>query len=82
MAEILIRLFENSKRRGVCRGRACARPVDWFETTRGKWMPMDPNAVPRKSDTDRASGRVIGFYSADDSHWRTCVDASQFGHDK
>jgi hypothetical protein len=76
--ETLIRLYENAKpQRAQC--RACAADIEWFETLRGRKMPMNAGAVPRKSTNDAATGRVIVFFAAEDAHWNTCPDASKFG---
>ncbi len=76
MPETLIRLFEDSKQPGICRG--CQAPIDWFETLRGKHMPMDTGAVPRKSENHPETKRVIAFFAAADSHWATCSAREQF----
>jgi hypothetical protein len=77
MPEQLIRLFEDSKAPGRCRG--CEAAIDWFETLAGKKMPMNPDAVPRKSEKESGSfGRVVAFYAAEDSHWNTCPEREQF----
>lgn len=74
--DVLIRLFEDSKQRGVCRG--CQASIDWYETLGWKRMPMNANAVPRKSETDPATNTVIAFFAASDSHWNNCPDAAAF----
>lgn len=74
--DVLIRLFEGSKSPGVCRG--CEAPIDWFDTLSGKHMPMNRGAVPRKSETDPATARVVAFYAAEDSHWNSCPAREQF----
>jgi hypothetical protein len=76
MSEKLIRLFEDSKQPGACRG--CGARLEWFETLNGKQMPMNAGAVPRKSEQDPQSWSVVAFYSAEDSHWHTCPDRAQF----
>lgn len=76
MAETLIRLFEDPTNVGAC--RSCAARIVWHETLTGKKMPMNAGAVPRKSETDQATRRVVAFYSADDSHFNTCPDAARF----
>jgi hypothetical protein len=76
MADQLIRLYEDSKQPGQCRG--CAADIDWYETFAGKHMPMNRGAVPRKSENDPDTRRVIAFYAAADSHWTTCAARDQF----
>jgi hypothetical protein len=76
MADTLIRLFEASRRSATCRG--CNAAIDWFETLAGKRMPMNAGAVPRKSENDPSTRRVIAFYAASDSHWNTCPQRAQF----
>lgn len=77
MSETLIRLFEDPHNSGECRG--CQARIDWFETLSGKRMPMNAGAVPRKSENDPATNRVVAFFSAADSHWNTCPERQQFG---
>lgn len=75
--DVLIRLFEDSQSPGTCRG--CGTAIDWFETYPKKArMPMNRGAVPRKSEQDPETWRVVAFFSADDSHWSTCPDATKF----
>jgi hypothetical protein len=76
VSEQLFRLFEDSHDVGVCRG--CGAGIDWYETLRGRRMPMNAGAVPRKSEKDEATGRVVAFFSADDSHWATCEKRDEF----
>jgi hypothetical protein len=78
MAEALIRLFEDSGQPGSCRG--CEARIEWFETLTGRRMPMNAGAVPRKSETDPESRRVVAFYASEDSHFATCPERSQFSH--
>lgn len=78
--ETLIRLFEDTEGLGVCRG--CQAAIAWFKTLTGKSMPMNAGAVPRRSENDPETGRVVAFYSADDSHWATCPDRAQFGRNR
>ena len=76
--EQLIRVFENERpSKAACRG--CQAPIEWYETLKGKRMPMNAGAVPRKSDNDPDTGRVIVFFAADDAHWNSCPDAAKFG---
>ena len=76
MPEQLIRLYESSGRKATCRG--CGAPIVWFETLAAKHMPMNAGAVPRKSENDPSTRRVIAFYAAEDSHFATCPDRSKF----
>jgi hypothetical protein len=78
MAETLIRLFEDSRQPGDCHG--CEASIEWFETLGGRRMPMNTGAVPRKSENDPATRRVVAFYSAEDSHFATCSERAQFSH--
>lgn len=73
----LIRLYEDSRSSGTCRG--CNAPLDWYDTLSGKHMPMNAGAVPRKSETDPATWRVIAHFSAADAHWNSCPERAQFG---
>lgn len=72
----LIRLYEDSRSAGTCRG--CGAAMDWYETLAGRRMPMNAGAVPRKSETEPSSHRVVAFFSAADSHWSTCEQRAQF----
>lgn len=74
--DTLIRLFEDSKQSGTCRG--CQARIDWYETLTARKMPMNAGAVPRKSENDPATWRVIAFFSSADAHWATCPRASSF----
>jgi hypothetical protein len=76
--ESLIRLFENDQpQRAQCRG--CGADIEWFGTLKGKHMPMNAGAVPRKSEHDPETHRLIVFFAADDAHWSTCPEAKRFG---
>lgn len=74
--DTLIRLFEDSKAPATCRG--CGAAIDWYETLNGRRMPMNRDAVPRKSETESETWRVIAFFDAADSHWATCPAADDF----
>jgi hypothetical protein len=76
--ETLIRLYEDSKQRAQCRG--CDADIEFFETLRGSKMPMNSGAVPRKSETDPSTRRVVGYFAAADSHFVTCPDRARFSH--
>lgn len=77
--ETLIRLFEDTKQPGVCSASKCRAAIDWYRTLKDKGMPMNRGAVPRKSEKEADTGRVIAFFASADSHWATCVDARKFG---
>jgi hypothetical protein len=77
--ETLIRLYEDTKKPGVCSATSCRAPIDWYRTLKDKGMPMNRGAVPRKSENDPDTKRVIAFFSAGDSHWATCPAATKFG---
>ena len=74
--EVLIRLFEGTKRSGTCRG--CLAAVDWYETVAGKRMPMNGGAMPRRSETNVGTPGIVGFFAASDSHWSTYPAREQF----
>jgi hypothetical protein len=76
VSEQLIRLFEDSKAPGVCRG--CEAAIEWYETLRSRRMPMNAGAVPRRSENDADSGRVVAFFAAADAHWATCPQQELF----
>lgn len=75
MAETLIRLFEQTRQPGRCRG--CEALIDWYDTLTAKRMPMNRGAVPRKSELD-SERRVVAFFDAADSHWASCPGRSLF----
>lgn len=77
MADTLIRLYEDTRMPGAC--RSCQAPLDWYRTLTDKAMPMNRGAVPRKSENDQDTKRVVAFFAASDSHWATCPDAAKFG---
>lgn len=68
--ETLIRLYEDSRSPGQCRG--CGARIEWYETLKSARMPMNAGAVPRKSEKDPDTWRVIAFFAAADSHWASC----------
>jgi hypothetical protein len=74
--ETLIRLYEDSMEPATCRG--CGDAIEFYETLNGKKMPMNRGAVPRKSDKDPSTWRVIAFFAAADSHFATCPQRSKF----
>jgi hypothetical protein len=76
MAESLIRLFDDSQSKGICRG--CGATITWFDTLNDRKMPMNAGAVARKSEADMAVGRVVVYFSVADSHWATCDQRAQF----
>lgn len=76
MAETLVRVWEDAAGRGVC--RSCGADLVWYETLNARRMPMNANAVPRKSELDPATHRVIVFFAADDSHFTTCPEAAKY----
>lgn len=76
-ADTLIRLYENPKpQRAQC--RACAADIEWFDTLKGKKMPMNAGAVPRKSEHEPETHRLIVFFAAEDAHWNSCPSAGEF----
>ena len=75
--ETLIRLYNNAKpQRARC--RACEADIEWFETLKGKRMPMNAGAVARKSEHEPDTRRLVLFFAADDAHWNTCPSAGEF----
>lgn len=74
MPETLIRLYVGGTP-AACRG--CGAAIEWFKTLKGKSMPMNLGATPRRVTGD-ASGRAVGFYSSADAHWSTCPKANLF----
>lgn len=78
MNETLIRLYEDPEKPVVTSCRGCGAPIEWYETLKGKKMPMNAGAVPRKSEKDPATGRVIIFMASSESHWSTCEKRAQF----
>lgn len=71
-----VRLYEDSKGSGVCRG--CDAPLDWYDTLKGKKMPMNAGATPLKSENEPGTGRVIAYFAADDAHWDSCPARDRF----
>lgn len=74
--ETLVRMFEDPKESGTCRD--CDAPIEFYETLKGKRMPMNAGAVPRRSEKDPATWRVIAFFSSADSHFATCPKRAEF----
>lgn len=75
--ETLIRLYEGSRGRTQCRG--CGADIEFYETLSKRSMPLNAGAVPRKSERDPGTGRVIAYFAAEDTHWNSCPDAERFG---
>lgn len=75
MPDQLVRVYDDTRGRGTCRG--CGAPLVWFETVAGKRMPFDGEPVARKSEHDD-SRRLVLFLSAEDTHFRSCPDAKTF----
>lgn len=76
MGETLIRVFEDGAKPGRC--RSCSAQLMWHETLTGKTMPMNADAVPRKSYRDAATHRVVVYFAASDSHFATCPDVATY----
>ena len=66
-------------RPAVC--RSCGAPLTYYETLKGKAMPVNAGAVPVRTyddtDTGAAPRRVLVF-AADDSHFASCPDAKDW----
>jgi hypothetical protein len=77
--DTLVRLYEDTKKPGICSATSCGAALDWYRTLNDKGMPMNRGAVPVKSENESDTRRVIAFFSASDSHWATCPAASKFG---
>jgi len=45
----------------------CRAPIDWYRTLNDTGMPMNRGAVPRKSENDPDTKRVIAFFAASDT---------------
>jgi hypothetical protein len=79
VTETLIRLYEDTKKPGVCSSARCGAPLDWYRTLNDRGMPMNRGAVPRRSENEEGTRRVIAFFASSDSHWSTCPARAQFG---
>lgn len=79
-SEALIRLYEDTKKPGMCVAANCRAPLDWYRTLNGKGMPMNRGAVPLKSENDPQTRRVIASFSSADSHFATCPASKRFSH--
>jgi hypothetical protein len=68
-----IRLVLASRTPGFC--RLCRAELDWFQTARGRWLPMQRDAAPiaRVPMNDD-----LVMFSLTDAHWRRCVDGDRF----
>lgn len=75
----LIRLYEDTKKPGICSAGSCRAHLDWYRTLNDKGMPMNRGAVPVKSENESETRRVIAFFSSDDTHWNTCPARQHFG---
>ena len=72
----LFRVYEHPHTRGVCKG--CGAALEWYETLKGKQMPVNAGSVPVKSEKDPDTWRVIVFFGQDDAHWGSCTASRQF----
>jgi hypothetical protein len=75
----IIRIYQDSKGRGVC--RSCKASIEWAETIAGKKMPFDPPIVAvRIQGNPIGDARVIEEVdtSVTSTHWATCPDAKSF----
>ncbi len=72
--EKLIRVYEEPSNRAACRG--CGAKIRWHETLNGKRMPLNDDAVPRKSEL--SGGRVVIHVAQADTHWATCPEREGF----
>lgn len=68
----LFRVYEDPADPGQCKD--CGTDIVFRETLNGKRMPMQAGAVPVKSEKDPETGRVIAFFSGDDSHFSNCAE--------
>lgn len=76
MTRQCVKVFEDSRGPGTCRG--CAAALDWYDTVAGKHMPVNSGAVPVRSEQDEATWRVVAVFDAADTHWATCPDRQRF----
>lgn len=74
--ETLVRVWDDTRGPGRC--RSCDAKLTWFETVAGKKIPFDGDPVPRRSEHDPATRRLILYLGSDDVHWATCPDADRF----
>jgi hypothetical protein len=74
--ETYVRLVEESRAAGTCRG--CAAEIEWFETLTGRKMPMNFGAVAQRTEPDPATRKTIGYFSAADTHWGSCPERERF----
>ena len=59
---------------------ACGRPLDWYETPKGKLMPMNHGAK-RYEAADVLFGATpptMAEFDAVDAHWATCPAGKDF----
>ena len=74
--EQLVRVWANSRGRGVC--RSCGAALTWATTITGKRMPFDGDPVARQTSHDAATRDLVEHLSADDVHWRSCDNPDRF----
>ena len=76
LTETLIRLYDSSRRVAHCRG--CNAEIVWMDTLGDKSLPMNADAVPRRSEPHPTSGRLVVYYAQADTHWATCQARERF----
>lgn len=55
----------------TCSAPACAKPIYWIRTGKGKPMPVDANVPEGRLPTRSEPGQGI-------PHWATCSEAESF----
>ncbi len=78
MTETLIRLYVATRKSGQCVSGECLASLDWYTTLNDRAMPMNAGAQPIRTEIDRTTGSVVGFFSSADSHWSTCPARARF----
>lgn len=68
-------VYDDTKGAGIC--RACRAPLDWYETTQGRRMPVERGAVPAALER-HADARVVLTFEASASHFANCTQADAF----
>ncbi len=79
----LLAVWDDTMGRAKC--RSCDAKITWFQMVKsGKKMPFDGEPVYIKTETDPASGQLIGYVdsSINASHFATCPDRNDWRRPK
>lgn len=74
MAEKHFRVYGNKAVDGSC--ESCQRILLFYETLKGRYMPVHKDAVP--VEKDESGPRPVWTFKGTDSHFAVCPDAPHY----